>query len=528
MQEEARRTSAVEVVRSVWSRRKWLAIVVFTVPLVAAVSLIMFLPNVYRSGATVLVDRQQVPESMVRPTVTSALETRLHTISQEILSRSRLEALINRFGLYADLRKRVSEEEVIERMRKDIRLDLKSVKQDEYRGVTIAFTISYEGRDPETVARVANTLASFYIEENLKVRERQAAGTSEFLKVQLAEVKRRLDQQEGTVSEFKKRYLGELPQQMDSNLGTIERLNQQLRLNSDNQTRALERREAIARQLMEAGSFSSTATGPEAGIDQLTRLNEELRRLRTVYSDKYPDVVRLKQEIASLERELAEGRTTPATTREAPKTPPTSNPYVLRLRQAQSDVESEINILKGEEKRLRAALVSYIGRVENAPKREQEFRELSRDYESTRENYASLMKRYEEAQLAENMEQRQKGEQFRVIDPAFPSGEPTAPNRLRYLIMALVASGALAIASVVLAEQLNASFHSVDDLRALSAVPVLLSIPLIVTADDTARRLRRFRMGTASFAVALVLIIGVSWFVAHGNEQLVSFLSRGK
>ena len=523
MQDEVRRTSAVEILRSVWGRRKWLAIVVFTVPLAAGVSLIMFLPNVYRSGATVLVDRQQVPESMVRPTVTSALETRLHTISQEILSRSRLEALIHRFGLYADLRKRVSQEEVIDRMRKDIRLDLKSVKQDEYRGVTIAFTISYEGRDPETVARVANTLASFYIEENLKVRERQAAGTSEFLKVQISEVKKRLDQQEATVSEFKKRYLGELPQQMEGNLSTIERLNTQLRLNSDNQTRALERREAIGRQLADAGSLGG-ATGPEAGIDQLTKLNEELRRMRTVFSDKYPDVVRLKQEIAALERDLAEGKTTP---RDTGKTPGPANPYVLRLRQMQSDVDSEINILKGEEKRLRAALTSYIGRVENAPRREQEFRELSRDYDTTRENYASLMKRYEEAQLAENMEQRQKGEQFRVIDPAFPSGEPTAPNRLRYLLMVLAASGALAVASVVLAEQLNASFHSVDDLRSLSTVPVLLSIPLIVTADDTARQLRRFRLGTASFAVGLVLIVGLSWFFAHGNEQLTSFLSRG-
>src|SRR5919201_6829137 len=217
MQDETVRSgSGIEMVKSIWGRRKWLAILVFIVPFVIAVSLITFMPSLYRSTATILVDRQQVPESMVRPTVTSALETRLHTISQEILSRSRLEALINRFGLYADLRKRVSQEEVIDRMRKDIRLDLKSVKQDEYRGVTVAFTISYEGRDPETVARVANTLASFYIEENLKVRERQAAGTSEFLKVQLTEVKKRLDQQEATVSEFKKRYIGELPQQLEN------------------------------------------------------------------------------------------------------------------------------------------------------------------------------------------------------------------------------------------------------------------------------------------------------------------------
>src|SRR5205823_3226957 len=193
MQDEAvRRGSAVETVKSAWGRRKWLAVVVFAVPFVTAASLIMFMPSVYKSTAMILVDRQQVPETMVRPTVTSALETRLQTISQEILSRSRLDALIRQYNLYADQRRNVPIEEVIDSMRKDIKLDLKSVQQTEDRraGATIAFELSYEGRNPETVARVTNTLASFYIEENLKARERQAVGTSEFLKVQLAEAKK--------------------------------------------------------------------------------------------------------------------------------------------------------------------------------------------------------------------------------------------------------------------------------------------------------------------------------------------------
>src|SRR5438874_5702531 len=204
MQDETVRSgSGVEMAKSIWARRKWLAIVVFTVTFVTALSLITFMPGLYRSTATILVDRQQDPETMIRTTVTSALETRLHTISQEILSRSRLDALIRQFNLYADLRRRVPLEEVIERMRKDIKLELRSVEQTEdRRGATVAFALSYQGRNPETVARVANTLASFYIEENLKARERQAVGTSEFLKVQLTDAKKRLDVQEALVSDF--------------------------------------------------------------------------------------------------------------------------------------------------------------------------------------------------------------------------------------------------------------------------------------------------------------------------------------
>ena len=195
----------------------------FALPLAAAITVIIALPNLYRSTATVLVERQQVPESFVRSTVTSELETRLQTISQEILSRSRLEALITRFGLYPDLQEQTPQ-------RGDRRADAPRhparAQGDRGEGAdalaTVAFALSYRGRDPRTVALVTNTLASFYVEENLKARERQASGTTEFLKAQLAETKKRLDEQERRVSEFKKRHLGELPQQMQANLATLE------------------------------------------------------------------------------------------------------------------------------------------------------------------------------------------------------------------------------------------------------------------------------------------------------------------
>ncbi|PYN30728.1 MAG: hypothetical protein DMD98_18665, partial [Candidatus Rokuibacteriota bacterium] len=271
MAEETRKGSGLDVVLAVWSRRKWVAILAFAVPMAAGVSLVAFLPNIYRSTATVLVDRQQVPEAFVRSTVTSALETRLQTISQEILSRSRLEALINRFDLYADLRKQIRFEEVVGRMRGDIKLELKGVEAKGQREVTVAFAISYQGADPGTVSLVTNTLASFYIEENLKARERLATGTAEFLKVQLGETKERLDGHEQRVSEFKRRHLGELPQQMEANLATLEHLHTQLRLNADNQTRAAERRLALSSQLAEADSLLSptamTPGGPPAASE---------------------------------------------------------------------------------------------------------------------------------------------------------------------------------------------------------------------------------------------------------------------
>jgi uncharacterized protein involved in exopolysaccharide biosynthesis len=218
-------------------------VLVFAFPFAAAASVIFSLPAFYRSTAVVLVERQQVPEAFVQATVTSELETRLHTISQEILSRSRLEALITRFGLYPSLRNQDPTEEIVERMRKDIKLELKTTDTKGRPSATTAFALSYRGPNPQTVALVANTLGSFYIEENLKLRERQATGTADFLKVQLTEQRKRLDELEARVSEFKKRNLGELPQQMQANLSTLENLNIQLRLTSDNQIRAAERRD---------------------------------------------------------------------------------------------------------------------------------------------------------------------------------------------------------------------------------------------------------------------------------------------
>ena len=459
MEDDDRRGPALAGAAAAVRRRRWPALFTFMAAVTAVISVVWFLPDVYRSSATVLIDRQQIPDELVRSTVTSGLEIRLHTISQEILSRSRLQALIERFDLYPDLRRHSPMEEVIERMRDDIRIELKGGAARNERTTTVAFTLSYTGRDPKKVALVANTLASFYIEENLKVRERQAAGTAEFLRVQLDNMKRTLEQQEQVVSRFKERHIGELPQQMEANLATLEQLNSQLRLNSDQQIQVAERRAAVQKQLEEAES-SVNPGGPRAAALRLEDLRKQLTALRTRYSEKYPDVARIKAEIAALEEQLQKAELSAE-----PSAAVAANPQVAQLRANLNELDVRGRSLQAESKILHDALARYQSRVENVPRTEQEYQRLARDYEATKEQYHSLLMRQGEAEVAESMEQRQKGEQFRIIEAAMVSEKPTAPNRGQLLLLGTLLALALAVGTVVALEQLDTSFHSYYDTR---------------------------------------------------------------
>lgn len=518
--DERPKGAAVDRIRAVWNRRKWLAVFVFLIPSTGAVSLIMALPNIYRSTASVLVERQQLPEDLVRTTVNSEVEVRLRTLSAEILSRARLEELIRRFGLYSGLREGGAGDEAIARMRRDISLQLTSTDQTgRGGGTTIAFALRYQGRDPETVALVTNALASFYVEENLKVRERLAAGTTEFLRVQLDQTKKRMDEQERRLSELGRQHTGELPPQVQGNLARIESLTDQLRVNRNDQVRAQERRDVLAGQLAQAEASS----GVETDAMRLARFRQELSALRIKYTDKWPDIIRLKDEIATLERKLSNPEP-------QPKPPEAAalalTPEVLRLRDALRGANTEIGLLKDEEQRMRRSLELYQRRVDNAPQHESEYQQLTRDYETNRSLYQALVQRYETAQIGENMEQRQQGERFRILDAAAPSGNPFAPNRGRLLLVTMVACLALAGAALVLAEVLDTSFHSAADLRTITAVPVLVRIPSIVTEADTRWRRWRFRFAVVGTILALVLVGAGSYVLGLGNDQLVQILSR--
>jgi len=445
------RESALELALGLWRRRKWYGVVVFAAAFCGLASVVIGLPDLYRASATILVDQSQISESFARSSVTGEVEPRLQALSQEILSRARLQELIGRFNLYPELLQRhVPAEAVVERMRKDIRFERKEVGQQWGRGVTIGFIVSYQGWDPQAVAQVTNTLASFYVAENHRIRKEQAVSTTALLKEQLEEIRKRIEAG----------------------------------------AREAKRAEAAAREAERAERARARPRGAERpvdpGVERLARLNRELEELRTQYSEKYPDVVRTKDEIAALERHLAEH---PPAAQPAPAEP--------------------VDDRDGPYDRFR------------------ERRDPTPDSLSVREFYASLLKRYEEAQLAETLE-RQKGEQFQILDSAVVPGAPVAPNRLQLLVMAMILSGALAGVAMALAEGVDTSFHRTEQLRAFAQLPILASIPRIVTTADIWRH--RLRIATLAVLVVagLTLIVRGSYQLGQSGEQVVwMFAQRG-
>src|SRR5688572_30689974 len=232
-------------------RRKYVALVMFVIALSPVVTLAVWLPDLYQATATVLVETQQVSEEFVRSSVTSELGAPIQKFRQEVMSRARVRQLVTELDLDSDLRRKaVLFDTIVEQMRRDVGLELTGVDQHlGGRGPTIAFAISYSGRDPETVAKVANTIAAFYIDEHGRMRAGQAGAFAQFLKTQLAEAKRELDAQEQKTTQFKLSHLGELPEQIEASLGSLERLNTQLRLNNETQLRAQDRRDRLEHEL---------------------------------------------------------------------------------------------------------------------------------------------------------------------------------------------------------------------------------------------------------------------------------------
>ena len=512
----------------VWQRRKWLGLLMFAVPAAAMLSVTFNLPNLYSSTATVLVEQQQAPEAFVKTPVTGEADARLNMIREKLLNRAGLIELVNRFNLYPELRKRAPEEAVVDRMRRDITLELKELQRQVYgRDGTFGFKVSYRGRDPDTVATVANTLASQYVEENLSMRTRQATQTAELLKKQLDDIKERHEEQERRIANWKQRHMGELPEQVEVNLSTLGRLNQELSLNSENQMRVLERRERLGKQLIDinAGAPASTFYNPDSLSHQLEKLRTELTALRTRASAKHPDVRRLEGEIAAIEKALTE------TAKEA-KLDPAQSAALLsdpdEIKQALKELDRDLSRLKGEEQRLRGEVSAYQRRVERSPQHAQEFQQLERDYKMTRDLYFSVLQRYEDAQLAVTMEQAKHGGQLRIVDPAVASKFPAAPSRLKFILASLVLSFGCSVGTMLLAEHRDRSFHDVDSLRGFTRVPVLVRVPAIVTKADRMRAYRSLTLRTGASLMTLVLIVGLCSYWAWDNESLVWMLSESK
>jgi polysaccharide chain length determinant protein (PEP-CTERM system associated) len=437
---------------------------------------------------------------------------RLQTLNQQVLSRGRLQEVIERLNLYPELRNRVAMEDLIAKLRRNIHLELNNIEQEPGRKSTIAFNVSYRARDPRTAALVANAVASFFVDQNWKTRGQQATETAAFFKAQLDDMKKQLEEKERRVAS-----LGRLgPGGAGEYLVPYERLGDQLRLNMERTARLTDRREAIAKQLSELDPSGD----PRAKVEYLAKLRRDLNEMRTRLTNEHPDVKRAEAEIAAIESGAADAKFN------AQSKGGGGDPAVQRLRNELREVNNEIQNAKQEGQRIQSGIGDYQRRLEAARTAESRSPDAVRDYETTKELYVGLMKKYADAQQAESLEQNQRGDRFRILDSALPPRYPSAPNRLLLKILSLLASLGVAAGIVALSERLDSSFHSVDSLRSFTSVPVVASIRRIQTAGDRTRTRRLASLKLIAATAVLALVVAFSYYFARNNEGIVYMLSR--
>lgn len=472
--------------------RKWYIIVPLVVGILVSFGVCQYLPKVYRATTLILVQPQSVPEKYVQATITDTVINRLDTIAQEIMSRTRLEKVIQEFNLYRDLRKKVPLEEVVETMRKAIEVKVEDEKKQRTRN---SFAISFEGEEPTTVMMVTNKLASLFIEENLRVRELQAGGTSDFISKELLAMEDRLKHKEQEIRAFKERGMGELPQQLDANLRILEQLQQQLRTTSEkikgaedrsilfqSQIEQLKQLDSRKDSLLEGSSGERIPEDPEVRLKLFKR---ELVSIQTRMKETHPDVIDLKKKIAALELQMEgrakEGRPDGEGIVVKTLPPPRLDPETERLRRQVTEQYNnavlEAKRLDEEEKNLKKQIGFYQRRIEDTPKREQELVLLTRDYDMLKTNYQSLLDKNLQAQMAENLERKQKGEQFRILDPAVLPEKPIKPNRNKILLIGSLLGLVLGLGLTWFRESLDQSFRMVSVVEDHLGIPVVATLP---------------------------------------------------
>lgn len=500
-----------------WRRRKWLLIVSFLSVFTVAVCLIAALPPLYRASTTILFSQDDIAESLLETGATNELELRLGAIRQAVMSRSRLQEVIDAFDLYAPMKDSASPESMINRFRSDIRIDQQASTEPQWgQHSTYAITISYQDWDPERVAPVANELAARFMAENERIRTSQAARKTAFVREELAAAKARFEAEERRINDFKNAHMGELPEQQAFNMATLDRLNSELRLNGERQVHLLERRDGALPGAAESGAGVGV-TGL-TGIRRLEWLKRDLAERETRLTANHPDIIRLQAEIESLTQALA----APDAGEDGQGNRQRDS---QRLRQDPADLEGELKALRREEGRLRAEIAGLVRTLEGTPRIEQELARFAYEFETAGDEYLVMQKHYQNAYLAESLETR-KNQQVRIIEMAIPPDGPVAPNRPRLVFLGFVLAVGFAGAALLLAEKLDRSFHSIAEIRRFTTLPVLASIPRVRTPGDEWRGRARFGLLSLAFVAALLAMAGCSYYAGTHAEQLVLAISN--
>lgn len=516
-----------EYLAIVW-RRKWLLVLPLIVAGAGTFVWSKRLPDRYRSEARILIVPQRVPESYVRTTVTSDLEERLQAISQQILSRTTLERIVQEFNLYAEERKTMIMQDVIDTMRvRDVGVAVPKARTK--REDVGYFTVSYESNSPRTAFQVTERLASLFIKENLEVRGVLADATNQFLQRQLEEARSRLIQHEKKLEIFRRGNAGSLPSDVQSNLQVMNSTQVQLQGLSDSMNRDRDRQLVLDRLIADVMAIDVATpevrdrrdnAGRAGGTarEQLDAGRSALHALELRLKPEHPDVVRARRQLAELEKRAeAEAVQAPVSPDAAPSRTLTTAEASKHKRLSDMQAEREsldrrIVTSRSEAERLQKQIAAYRTRVEGAPSREAEQTELMRDYATLQQSYTVLLTKSQEAQMAADLEHGQIGEQFRVLDGARLPERPTSPDRMRLNMMGAAAGFAFGAVLLVLFEYRDSSLRTDGDIVAALALPVLALVPNMVTREE--RRVRRRRgviLAVSGVAATVFLAAIIEW-----------------
>lgn len=528
-------------------RRRWLRFAVASALLLAvAVPASVLWPPVYRSTATILIEEQEIPRDLVRSTVTSFADERIQVISQQVMTRATLIQIVEKYDLYGRERRYLSNEEILERMRRDVKIETISAEGGGRlggRGATIAFKLSYDNDKPDKAQKVANELVSLYLNENLRTRRQRADETSSFLGGEADRIGKQLDEIDSQIAAFKKANAGRLPElaalnaqlrdRAEAELADVER---QMRLLEDralyvegqlgvikqsaapSAERALEPEERLvllrnqyisssgiysdahpdlARMRREIAALEKTV-GKQAEAPNARRLEEArvaLARLEERYAGDHPDVVRARKQVAALENGQPAGQTGVAARRP-------DNPLYVSLSVQLDSIRNEAEALKAQRALLKTRLASYEARIEQTPGVEQQYLDLARDRENATAKYREVRAKQMEAAMARELENDRKGERFSLIDPPQFPDRPYKPNRPLLLAFSLVAALGGGAGAAGVAEALDRSVKSPRTLAALLETPLLGVLPRV---ENDAQRDNRRRRWLLALGAAVVL-----------------------
>ena len=503
-------------------RRKWWIIIPFLVVLLGGLTFCLVCPKTYEAKTLILVQPQKVPQEYVRNIISTTVEDRLRTISQQVTSRTNLEKIIRKYEMHRFPQNDMPMDIKVELMRKRIKIDVS------HRGrgnETNSFTISFSGKEPERVSKVTNALAGNFITENLRIRESQAMGTSTFISDELDSVKKRLMDKEEELKQYREKYMGGLPEQLDTNLAILERLQAQLDQLNSNLRDAENRKILIQAQITDQQrSIITSSPGAATQMEEMPRninsLRNELASLELRYTQNHPDVIRLKKMIAVLGAQISGSETGSDEV-----TAPVSR-VVQELKRQFQDVIFEIKILKEESSDTKSKLKWHQKMIEETPKREQEQLAMNRDYENLNEVYNSLLSRKLEAEIAVSMEKKQKGEQFKVVDPAITPSHPVKPDLKKILMLTLVLGLGLGGGLAFLKETLDTSYKTPDEIETETGLPVLVSMPIMYTEKELKKMKTKEVIAYASVAAGFVVSVIVIIISTKGADATFEFINK--